>query len=867
MATIDEQRKYLEDMILKLIEVDNDEMEGQQAINLDNINLCSSDYQHIDNPELSNEDIEKIFHFNDKNIYPNTDTAGNSKDESGHDLDKSGKYPTTSITNNIDTEQPYNKPFDKDTGETSPGGDPSTNGEINDTDKTDYESAEPTTYDKFTIPDDANIDEVTKAILDDNTVGPNRAIIEFATPSLQNPKGVDYTLFVKPGESITSETIIGTVTINGIQKKIRSVFSAGTVLANEAGTDFKHLYENAGAKRHIIIENFSYGGDAPDLNLDMINEIEDKFKTEAQLHQLITDNLCESILPWILTRRYTSYKYKSIAFVPVREERPNGQELFAKYLEYVNSIRKKYNEDISKIGTAKNIKATNGNIESVNKLGYSIIERRHNYYKEILYAYEEYKNTIDLCEYDPEYNDCKYLAYEHSVDFLDKHTKNTYTKIADYDYNNYYMAILSKMDLNTDNKYAKKYYELIKNIIEKRISLEQYSIDTIENEFDSKFKSVVNKTLANPFKQIDNAMKNIARTKELEYSDIIGWITDHQNNAQANDYTQYGIQQLSNIYMFCYSYKQSEQYVFTNELHNIYDLVKQECKAITKFWKEILSKYEQNQLDDCIREVKNISDSFDSYATWPSPSPLTIDHVTYDYYFFQSENEQLNDYDFPEENAENLNYDATPPDIPDTFPIPEDGDLGPSEDDPQEGEISIKDFKYWARYFSLATVISIPFLNCGLDIPPFVMLVPFPCIFICIGCVYIKLFDIVIVFGISVRGMYVWPIILFVNLSNQYASITTPLIGMLKTIQATVNAKIEALMELPVNSLANSLMQMVENDSQRLRMENKQLEVNIAAIKTKKVANHHIIKKNIERIFKPNAKQTQQVIDPLNTDN
>jgi len=864
MATIDEQRKYLENLILKLIEVDNDEMEGQQAINLDNINLCGSDYNDIEPPEILQNEIERRFHFNDKNIFPHTNASGDSKDESGHDIDESGKYPTTSIISNSDTERPYNKPFDENTGETSPGGDPAENG-IEDTDKNEQDTAEPNAYDEFLIPDDANLDEVTKAILDDNTVGPNRAIIEFATPSLQNPDGVDYTLFVKPGDSITSETIIGTVTINGIQKKIRSIFSSGTVLANDAGTDFKHLYESAGAKRHIIIDNFSYGGDAPDINLDMINAIQDKFKTEAQLHQLITDNLCESILPWILTRRYTEYKYKIVAFIPIKDERPNGQELFAKYLEYVNGIRKKYNEDISKIGTVENIKATNGNIESVNNLGYSIIERRHQYYKDILYAYKEYKNTIDLCEYDPDYNDCKYLAYEHSVKFMDKHTENKYTRIADYDYNNYYMAILSKMDLNTDNKYAKRYYKIIKSIIEKRISLEQYSIDTIAKEFDTKFKNIVNRTLANPYKQIDNAMKKIAKTKELEYSDIIGWITENQNKSQADDYTQYGIQQLSNIYMFCYNYKQSDQYVYTNELHNIYDLVKQECETITKFWKEIIAEYESTQIDDCIKEVKGISDSFGSFATWPSPLPLTIGHVTYDYYFFQNEKEELKEYEFPEENAENLNYDLTPPDIPDTFPIPEDGDLGPSDDDPQEGEISIKDFQYWARYFALATVISIPFLNCGLDIPPFVMLVPFPCIFICIGCVYIKLFDIVIVFGISVRGMYVWPIVLFVNLSNQYASITTPLIGMLKTIQATVNAKMEALMELPVNSLANSLMQKVESDSQRLRMENKQLEVSIAAIKTKKVANHHIIKKNIERIFKPDAKQTQQVIDPLNS--
>jgi hypothetical protein len=71
--------------------------------------------------------------------------------------------------------------------------------------------------------------------------------------------------------------------------------------------------------------------------------------------------------------------------------------------------------------------------------------------------------------------------------------------------------------------------------------------------------------------------------------------------------------------------------------------------------------------------------------------------------------------------------------------------------------------------------------------------------------------------------MYIWPVILFVNLSNQYASILTPLIAQLKNIQAKIQAKLDAMLEKPVNSLANSYINMLENDNRRMRRENIEL--------------------------------------------
>ena len=56
---------------------------------------------------------------------------------------------------------------------------------------------------------------------------------------------------------------------------------------------------------------------------------------------------------------------------------------------------------------------------------------------------------------------------------------------------------------------------------------------------------------------------------------------------------------------------------------------------------------------------------------------------------------------------------------------------------------------------------------------------------------------------------------------------------------------------------------MLENDNRNLRNQNRQLDTIISQVKQKKVANQNKIKKNINKIFKPNADTTQQVIDPI----
>jgi hypothetical protein len=260
----EENLEYLKQLIVQAITFRSDEWEGMQTADIPNI--CDPDYIDTEEPELSADDIDSLFHFNDSDIFPGND---------------SGDIPTDG--DSAETPNEERNDFLKDENPTDdslkvPGTDSAGLGNNNDNKKNEIASGnkpgkQPKDYNK-NIPDSANMDAIVSAILDDkNPSGLNHAIIEFATPSLQDEKGVDYKLYVKPGQSLTSDTIIGTVTINGKSKEIRSIFDSGVVLANESGTDFKHVYESAGANRHIIIEDYNICGEAPEVNLEAIEAI------------------------------------------------------------------------------------------------------------------------------------------------------------------------------------------------------------------------------------------------------------------------------------------------------------------------------------------------------------------------------------------------------------------------------------------------------------------------------------------------------------------------------------------------------------------------------------------------------------------
>ena len=270
--------------------------------------------------------------------------------------------------------------------------------------------------------------------------------------------------------------------------------------------------------------------------------------------------------------------------------------------------------------------------------------------------------------------------------------------------------------------------------------------------------------------------------------------------------------------------KYAEGYENSGNLPNVaYTLVCKECKILDEFWNKCLTEYGTITLEACLGELEDLVGSVEKYHKWPAKSQIQIDNCIYDHYLFQ--NGELN-FNEKEDVDYGTDYQTTRPEIPTEFDMPEDPD--PEEmlkDDISNEQPTPKDFAYWYRYFNLATIICLApmYWSCGLDIIPEPQLVKLPCIFLCLNSVYIQEIDIVFVFGLSIRGMYIYPIVQMVNLSNSYANIATVLISQMKSIMSKISSQINALAEISINSIADGLIMMIEADSQNLRKENKEL--------------------------------------------
>lgn len=91
----------------------------------------------------------------------------------------------------------------------------------------------------------------------------------------------------------------------------------------------------------------------------------------------------------------------------------------------------------------------------------------------------------------------------------------------------------------------------------------------------------------------------------------------------------------------------------------------------------------------------------------------------------------------------------------------------------------------------------------------------------------------------------------------------TPLIAVVKNLLAKIQGKIESVTEAPVQSIVNGLIAQLEADNYNLRNMNKETEIQIAALKSRHAKNTKYIQDRMKKLMDPNAKTTQQVLDPI----
>ena len=130
-------------------------------------------------------------------------------------------------------------------------------------------------------------------------------------------------------------------------------------------------------------------------------------------------------------------------------------------------------------------------------------------------------------------------------------------------------------------------------------------------------------------------------------------------------------------------------------------------------------------------------------------------------------------------------------------------DKSPQEKDTTKEECStdISKYKYWVKYFSLATLATMMFLGCGIPLP-FMACIPLPCIYIPITVIALNKVGMIIVIGITIRGAYVGPIMLFVNLKSAENSMLIPVTMSMAILMEMMQQKVDAISQMAMQSAA-----------------------------------------------------------------
>lgn len=226
--------------------------------------------------------------------------------------------------------------------------------------------------------DENSATKETDETSDDNTIKTRRCIIEFADDCKLYDKE-PYEWYVQPGDVIDNSTFIAKCVQDYIWKDVRSIFTAGVVeeINFDSGKDYHMAYQKCGANRHIVIDNYQYG---TDINVDVstLELLEQKFSTEAEITILMALNMCYSVLPQILMRRYP-INYEEVLGERLYFNRPDGLQIYEDWEKHVDKVVENFmgDEDIS-IGDKK-IRATDGDSSLLSELAQNAIDAKEKF--------------------------------------------------------------------------------------------------------------------------------------------------------------------------------------------------------------------------------------------------------------------------------------------------------------------------------------------------------------------------------------------------------------------------------------------------------------------------------------------------------
>lgn len=787
-------------------------------------------------------------------------------------------------------------------------------------------------------------------------------IIEFGDDYTKGDK-VEYGLWVKPGQVVDSSTLFGWVVQDDEKRTIQSIYSTGEILASDPpeNTKFQRLFPSK-ASRHILIANYTIA-DGAGFSESEVDQIAGDMNDCTDLFNLIKDHMVPSTLPLILANHELKKEH-----VHGIEPCPNASyvkgdvqynPLMKEYFDVIDKYSNKYKD----ICSSKKIKAAKGTSKGHRGIADQCMDLREQMLDDIIKIYAKPRDKalhIVGCSGGTGYDNCLKLG---NVDY---NGTLSYDTIKSSVYGNYYVYLLSSLQIDSESKYIKEYVELLKGIIMNRSRYEEINQSTLSKEFNKLYTEHINSdsetgyedlmqiTSSTSTTDLESALKKLANTglqikaqslaeeyieiNEMKDSGIIAvelkakrkeefnktyqtyidcreskgfdvitkesngnqdWLTEENikrfilkqadSFINSKDNLTYPVimmyQRLARIANYISEvddsvYKVNQEF---NEKYTPLDLVTEEAEKIKTFWAKAISAYKGKPIASLINDVEDLGKRLDKFAEWPAPVDITISGQEYQHWLFKNpfESKDKNIADDGDADAENYDCDnmniddiqnngfggtgtagdqsvSSPSDADAAAAMENGGAARQSANDPSEKEITIVDTEYWVKYFSLATVITLPFLADGLDIPPTMTPVPLPCIYIAFKAIHIKLFDVVLVIGLAIRGIYISPVLLTVNLSDKDISPLLPLVAILKQVRSMFQAAISTV-EMTIPNIIGLLINKLEMENQEYRRKNIMYTNQLKTLEMQMFENQGLIKKRMDQLRNPKVDTRQNI--------
>jgi hypothetical protein len=306
----------------------------------------------------------------------------------------------------------------------------------------------------------------------------------------------------------------------GKKKEIRSIFNKGKVLKNPDGS-FYHLYPDT-CNRHIVIKDFEYG-QGFDFDTSEIETYQNKFISNTMLYNLIKDNIVYSGLPDILLNREPKIlHFIKFHICPFK----HSHNIYNDYIEdFEDELDEKQNL-ITKACSVERLKATKGNTERVNEVADDVNAKREEILSWIISVWRKAKSQ-PMCKYIDSEDDCRYLAQSSDSKGSVSISRDKFDviHIGETKVSNYYGQLLGRIQMIYGDYWSKKYFDVLSDIIIRRMNAEQYSITYLISEFNILFNKTVSSLYPNPYAEI---LKIFGNKKDLTYGDIYGWVKEKQ---------------------------------------------------------------------------------------------------------------------------------------------------------------------------------------------------------------------------------------------------------------------------------------------------------------------------------------------------